>query len=116
MGDELMNSAVTADKDKDMENMKALQENTAGSLFLKSATKTTEDMLRKLREDPLFQIKQQEELARQSMLSNPLIAARIKKQESKQSKKEAKKVKKAMKKEKKKAKKEAKKQKKLAKA
>jgi len=115
MGDELMNSAVTADKDKDMENMKALQENTAGSLFLKSATKTTEDMMRKLREDPLFQIRREEQAARSSLLANPLVQAKLQKKQDKASKKQDKKMKKAMKKEEKKAKKAMKKEKKAAK-
>merc|ERR1712224_780569 len=109
MGDELMNSAVTADKDKDMENMKALQENTAGSLFLKSATKTTEDMMRKLREDPLFQIRREEQAARSSLLANPLVQAKLQKKQDKASKKQDKKMKKAMKKEEKKAAKKGKK-------
>merc|ERR1719238_2100180 len=89
--EELMNSAVNADKDKDMENMKALQENTAGSLFLKSATKTTEDMLRKLREDPLFQIRREEQAARENMMANPLVVAKLKKKADKAAKKERKK-------------------------
>lgn len=115
---ELMNKPVAAQKDKDMEDMKKLQESTAGSLFLKSATKTTEDMLRKIREDPMFQIKRQEQAARENLLANPLVQARLKQKVMKQSKKESKKAKKAAKKEKKaakKAKKAAKKAKKAAK-
>merc|ERR1711988_1240784 len=75
--DELMNTAVQADKDKDLEDVKKLGESTAGSLFLKSATKTTEDMLRKLREDALFQIRRQEQAAKESMLANPLVKQRL---------------------------------------
>merc|ERR1719261_1589870 len=85
--------------------MKALQESTAGSLFLKSATKTTEDMMRKLREDPLFQIRREEQAAKASLLANPLVQAKLQKKQEKASKKQDKKMKKAMKKEKKAAKK-----------
>lgn len=103
--DKLMNTPVAEQKDKDVQDVKNLQESTAGSLFLRSATKTTEDMLRKLREDPLFQIRRQEEAARANMMSNPLVVARFKKKAEKQAKK-------AQKKAKKKAKKAEKKQKK----
>lgn len=103
---ELMNAPVSSGADKDLEDVKALQASTAGSLFLKGpATRTTEDMLRKLREDPLFQIRREEQAARESMLQNPLIQARLRhKQEKaskKHSKKDMKKAKKAAKKEKK---------------
>merc|ERR1711972_1206775 len=84
--DELMNMPVAAQKDKDIEDVKKLGESTAGSLFLSSATKTTEDMMRKLREDPLFQIRRQEEAARANMMSNPLVVARLKKKAEKESK------------------------------
>ncbi|CAK0789955.1 unnamed protein product [Prorocentrum cordatum] len=110
--DELMNTAVAAEKDKDLEDVKKLGENTAGSLFLKSATKTTEDTLRKLREDPLFQIRRQEQAAKDEMLANPLIAARLRQKMEKKAKKDQKKLKKAAKKEKKKMKKLLKKEKK----
>merc|ERR1719389_1193220 len=93
--DELMNTAVAADKDKDLEDVKKLGENTAGSLFLKSATKTTEDTLRKLREDPLFQIRRQEQAAKQELLTNPLVMAKLQKKQEKASKKQDKKMKKA---------------------
>jgi len=106
--DKLMNMPVADQKDKDVEDVKKLGENTAGSLFLKSATRTTEDMKRKLREDPLFQIRQQEQNAKVSMMANPLIMAKMQKKEEKQRKKEQKKVKKAAKKEKKAMKKAAK--------
>eukprot|EP00933_Yihiella_yeosuensis_P005001 TRINITY_DN109409_c0_g1_i1.p1 TRINITY_DN109409_c0_g1~~TRINITY_DN109409_c0_g1_i1.p1 ORF type:complete len:343 (+),score=106.55 TRINITY_DN109409_c0_g1_i1:83-1111(+) len=106
--DAKMNQPVSGQTDKDMEDVKNLQESTAGSLFLRSATKTTEDMLRKLREDPLFQIKRQEQAARANMMANPLMRAKILKQEAKQAQKDAKKAKKAAKKEKKAAKKEKK--------
>merc|ERR1712110_1251993 len=89
--------------------MGSLQQSTAGSLFLKGpATRTSEDTLRKLREDPLFQIRREEQAARESMMQNPLIIARLKKRQEKVSKKDIKKAKKAAKKEKK-AKKKAKK-------
>merc|ERR1719440_135804 len=109
-----MNTAVTDQKDKDVADIKSLQTETAGSLFLKGpATKTSEDVLRKLREDPLFQIRREEQAARDSMMANPLILARLKKKQEKalkkQSKKESKKEKKAMKKAKKLAKKASKK-------
>jgi len=107
-GDELMNMAVESGKDKDIEDVKNLDMSTAGSLFLKSATKTTEDMLRKLREDPLFQIRRQEQAARSDMMSNPLIMAKIKRKQEKEAKKADKKAKKSMKKEKKAMKKAAK--------
>lgn len=110
--EKLMNTAVEASKDKDIEDVKSLGESTAGSLFLKSATKTTEDTLRKLREDPLFQIRRQEQAARQSMLSNPLVLAKLQKRQDKQTKKDEKQMKKRQKKLKKaekKAKKAAKK-------
>lgn len=106
--DELMNMPISAQKDKDIEDVKNLQGNTAGSLFLTSATKTTEDMVRKLREDPLFQIRRQEQAAKESMMTNPLIMAKIKKKQEKAAKKAAKKEKKAAKKEEKALKKAAK--------
>jgi len=99
--DELMNMPVENGKDKDIEDVKNLDNSTAGSLFLKSATKTTEDMLRKLREDPLFQIRRQEQAARSDMMANPLIMAKIKRKQEKEAKKADKKAKKAAKKEKK---------------
>jgi len=108
--DKLMNMAVEGQTDKDLEDVKKLQESTAGSLFLKSATKTTEDMLRKLREDPLFQIRRQEQAARENMMANPLVMAKLQKKADKQSKKEQKKAKKALKKQKKAMKKLAKKE------
>jgi len=111
--DKAMNDPVASAIDKDTADVKALQESTAGSLFLKSSTKTTEDMLRKLREDPLFQIRRQEEAARASMMSNPLVVARLKKKEHKHAKKAEKKAKKAIKKQKKAEKKLAKAQGKL---
>eukprot|EP00931_Biecheleriopsis_adriatica_P022663 TRINITY_DN1449_c0_g1_i1.p1 TRINITY_DN1449_c0_g1~~TRINITY_DN1449_c0_g1_i1.p1 ORF type:complete len:342 (+),score=123.32 TRINITY_DN1449_c0_g1_i1:100-1125(+) len=106
--DELMNMAVDAQKDQDIEDVKNLQNSTAGSLFLKSATKTTEDMLRKLREDPLFQIRRQEQSARENMMANPLIMAKMQKKQQKDAKKASKKEKKALKKQKKAMKKAAK--------
>merc|ERR1712050_600533 len=75
--EELMNKPVAAQKDQDIEDVKKLGMSTAGSLFLKSATKTTEDMLRKLREDPLFQIRRPEQAAKDSMMANPLVKARL---------------------------------------
>eukprot|EP00405_Crypthecodinium_cohnii_P015947 CAMPEP_0206458376 /NCGR_PEP_ID=MMETSP0324_2-20121206/23533_1 /ASSEMBLY_ACC=CAM_ASM_000836 /TAXON_ID=2866 /ORGANISM="Crypthecodinium cohnii, Strain Seligo" /LENGTH=365 /DNA_ID=CAMNT_0053929703 /DNA_START=13 /DNA_END=1110 /DNA_ORIENTATION=+ len=113
--DKLMNMAVAGQSDKDLEDVKKLQENTAGSLFLKSATKTTEDMLRKLREDPLFQIKRQEQAARENMMANPLVVAKLQKKQAKASKKAEKKAKKAAQKAKKAMKKAAKKDKKARK-
>merc|ERR1719229_1788215 len=110
--DKLMNMPVAGQKDKDIEDVKQLGENTAGSLFLRSVTKTNEDTLRKLREDPMFQIRRQEQAARENMMANPLIMAKMKKKADKEAKKEQKKAKKAAKKEKKKAKKAAKKEKK----
>merc|ERR1719316_776375 len=96
---ELMNTPVSAQADKDMADVKSLSTNTAGSLFLKgSATRTTEDTLRKLREDPLFQIRREEQAAKESMMQNPLILARLKKKQEKASKKDSKKDKKAAKK------------------
>merc|ERR1719343_1908498 len=106
---------VTAQSDKDVEDVKRLNENTAGSLFLKTATKTTEDMLRKLREDPLFQIRREEQNARASIMANPLVMSRVKQKQDKQSKKAKKKAKKAAKKEKKALKKAIKKEKKALK-
>jgi len=102
----LMNKPVEGQKDKDMQDMKNLN-GVSGSLFLKNATKTTEDMLRKLREDPLFQIRRQEQAARSNMMANPLIMAKMKKKEQKEAKKALKKAKKAAKKEKKAMKKAA---------
>lgn len=100
--EELMNTPVTAQADKDMADVKALQTSTAGSLFLKGpTTRTTEDMLRKLREDPLFQIRREEQAAKESMLQNPLVLARLRQKQEKASKKDKKKAKKAAKKEKK---------------
>merc|ERR1712136_406930 len=75
-----------------------------------SVTRTSEDVLRKLREDPLFQIKKQEQVAREQMLSNPLVMAKVKQQQAKRAKKEAKRAKKEVKKEKKKVKKHMKKE------
>merc|ERR1712113_595015 len=74
-----MNMPVPDQKDKDLEDVKSLGESTAGSLFLRSVTRTTEDTLRKLREDPLFQIRRQEQAARENMMANPLIMAKMKK-------------------------------------
>merc|ERR1711953_997434 len=88
--EERMNLPIETQKDKDLEDVKKLNESTAGSLFLRSATKTNEDMLRKLREDPLFQIRREEQAARASMMSNPLVAARIRQKEAKAAKKEKK--------------------------
>mmetsp|Transcript_107122 Transcript_107122/g.332868 ORF Transcript_107122/g.332868 Transcript_107122/m.332868 type:complete len:349 (+) Transcript_107122:133-1179(+) len=102
--DELMNKPVPEQKVKDIEDVKRLQESTAGSLFLRSATRTTEDALRKLREDPLFQVRRQEQAARESMMANPLIRARLQKRAEKQAKKQRKREKKAAKKERKAAK------------
>jgi len=100
--EELMNEPVGGQANKDMEDVKALGTSATGSLFLKGpATRTTEDVLRKLREDPLFQIRREEQAARQSMMQNPLIQARLKKKMEKASKKDKKKAKKAAKKEKK---------------
>mmetsp|Transcript_46021 Transcript_46021/g.127813 ORF Transcript_46021/g.127813 Transcript_46021/m.127813 type:complete len:344 (-) Transcript_46021:77-1108(-) len=113
--EELMNTPVSSHKDKDLEDVKKLQDSTAGSLFLKSSNTTTEDMLRKIREDPLYQIKREEQNARASMMANPLIMARIKQKEAKAAKKQKKKAKKAAKKEKKAQKKAEKKAKKAAK-
>merc|ERR1712227_728151 len=96
---------VAAQKDKDIEDVKKLGESTAGSLFLSSATKTTEDMMRKLREDPLFQIRRQEQAAKESMLANPLVRARLQAKAQKHAKKAEKKARKHAKKEEKKAKK-----------
>merc|ERR1711974_334271 len=90
--DRLMNMPVAASKDQDLEDVKKLGESAAGSLFLRSATKTTEDMLRKLREDPLFQIRRQEQAAREDRMANPLIMAKVKKKADKQAKKEQKKA------------------------
>lgn len=111
--DKLMNMPIAAQKDKDLEDVKRLGEATAGSLFLQSATRTTEDMLRKLREDPLFQIKKQEQAARESMMANPLVVAKLKKKAEKAANKGRKRAKKAAKKA---AKKEKKALKKAAKA
>eukprot|EP00930_Biecheleria_cincta_P003542 TRINITY_DN104481_c0_g1_i1.p1 TRINITY_DN104481_c0_g1~~TRINITY_DN104481_c0_g1_i1.p1 ORF type:complete len:356 (+),score=120.31 TRINITY_DN104481_c0_g1_i1:62-1069(+) len=104
--DELMNKPVEGQKDKDLEDMKNLN-GLSGSLFLKNSTKTTEDMLRKLREDPLFQIRRQEQAAKANMMANPLIMAKLQKKEQKEAKKALKKAKKAAKKEKKAMKKAA---------
>jgi len=99
---EAMNAPIRDQADKDMADVKSLNTSTAGSLFLKgSATRTTEDTLRKLREDPLFQIRREEQAARDSMMQNPLVVARLKKKQQKVSKKDKKHMKKAAKKEKK---------------
>lgn len=108
--DELMNIKVSGEADKDIEKVNALK-TTSGSLFLRDTKRTTEDTLRKLREDPLFQIRQEEHAARESLMANPLVMARVKAKQAKSSKKEKKQAKKA----KKKAKKLAKKEKKAAK-
>eukprot|EP00403_Amphidinium_massartii_P018811 CAMPEP_0178421934 /NCGR_PEP_ID=MMETSP0689_2-20121128/26907_1 /TAXON_ID=160604 /ORGANISM="Amphidinium massartii, Strain CS-259" /LENGTH=340 /DNA_ID=CAMNT_0020043469 /DNA_START=71 /DNA_END=1090 /DNA_ORIENTATION=+ len=114
--DELMNKPVSGQVDKDLKDVHSLKEGTAGSLFLRSATGTSEDMLRKIREDPLFQIKRQEQAAKESMMQNPLVMARMQERQKKAAKKEAKEAKKAAKKEKKAMKKAAKKEKKDKKA
>eukprot|EP00451_Oxyrrhis_marina_P025524 CAMPEP_0204342018 /NCGR_PEP_ID=MMETSP0469-20131031/23813_1 /ASSEMBLY_ACC=CAM_ASM_000384 /TAXON_ID=2969 /ORGANISM="Oxyrrhis marina" /LENGTH=349 /DNA_ID=CAMNT_0051326845 /DNA_START=47 /DNA_END=1096 /DNA_ORIENTATION=- len=111
LDEHLMNSAVKGDRDQDMEDVKKLSTEIAGSLFLKDVTRTSTDTFRKLREDPMFQIKQAEHRQKSELASNPLIMARIKEKRAR----EARKVKKAAKKEKKKAKKEKKKAKKEAK-
>eukprot|EP00397_Hematodinium_sp_SG-2012_P052825 GEMP01062696.1.p1 GENE.GEMP01062696.1~~GEMP01062696.1.p1 ORF type:complete len:396 (-),score=123.83 GEMP01062696.1:53-1240(-) len=110
--DDLMNTTIKDQKSEDVENMKKLQSNVAGSLFLKCATSATEDMMRKLREDPLFQIKQAELRRKESIMANPLLRDRIKIKHEKQDKKLGKKEKKLAKKEKKKEKKAKKKNKK----
>lgn len=99
--EKLMNTAVAAQKDQDIEDVKSLQESKAGSMFLSSATNTTEDMLRKLREDPLFAIRRQEQAAKENMMANPLIRAKMERKAAKEAKKDAKKAKQRAKKEKK---------------
>lgn len=106
--DHLMNEAVKGDRDQDLEDVKKLSTETAGSLFLKDLTRTTNDTFRKLREDPLFQIKKAEHRQRQDQQANPLIMARLRDQALRRQKKEKKKEKKRAKKEKKAAKKAAK--------
>lgn len=109
--EEKMSMAIDAPGSKDVKDVKNLTDTSttvAGSLFLKQSNKTSEDTLRKLREDPLFQIKKQEMLAKQAQMANPLIAARIRHKEDKEAAK-------AMKKQIKEAKKLAKKEKKLMK-
>lgn len=49
----------------------------AGSLFLPSLTKTSEDTLRKLREDPLFIIRQAEAQQKRDVLTNPLLRPQV---------------------------------------
>jgi len=44
-----------------------------GSLYLTSITKTTEDTLRKLREDPMLIIRQAEHKQRKAIMANPLL-------------------------------------------
>jgi len=107
--DDLMNSAVPDQCDADIENMKKLSEGgVAGAIFLNTATSATRDMMSKLREDPMFQIRQQELLQRESILNNPLMKAKLERRnarkEDKKAKKEAKKAKKKEKKKKKKKK------------
>mmetsp|Transcript_34557 Transcript_34557/g.78966 ORF Transcript_34557/g.78966 Transcript_34557/m.78966 type:complete len:351 (+) Transcript_34557:80-1132(+) len=113
--DELMNKPVAGQVDKDIKDVRTLKEGTAGSLFLKTATGTTDDMLRKMREDPLFQIRREEQAAKESMLQNPLVMARLQAKHMKAAKKEEKQAKKIAKKEEKKLKKAAKKEKKAKK-
>eukprot|EP01066_Platyproteum_vivax_P011910 Platyproteum_vivax@DN5406_c0_g1_i1.p1 len=84
----------------DHKDLKKL-ETIAGSLFLKSATQTNEDTLRRLREDPLLLIKQAELKKKQDFLSNPinkpLIVKKIKKEKKEKKEKKSKKEKKVKK-------------------
>merc|ERR1719420_35374 len=107
-----MNEKVKIDGDDDMRKIKSLQASNAGSLFLHETTKTTEDAIRKIREDPLFQIRQQEAVRRENALANPLTMKRLDALKAKMAKKQGKKEKKQAKKDKKKLKKMLKKSKK----
>eukprot|EP01069_Polyplicarium_translucidae_P012359 Polyplicarium_translucidae@DN5121_c0_g1_i1.p1 len=57
----------------DVKALKAMQESTPGTLFASSVTRTTEDTLRKMREDPLFAIRQAEHQRRRAVQSNPFL-------------------------------------------
>lgn len=107
----LMNTMIKGQKDEDVENMKKLESSVAGSLFLSSATSATQDMMSKLREDPLFQIKQAEVRRKESIMSNPLIRERIKQKQARKLEKQTKKLEKKAKKREKKEKKIKKKKK-----
>merc|ERR1719428_1601277 len=105
---ELMNSVAEIAQQDESEKLNALK-TTAGSLFLDSGTAASQDTLRKLREDPLFTIRQEEYRQQQGLASNPLYQARLRAHAEKKLKKE---MEKAAKKEKKEEKKKEKKEKK----
>jgi len=101
--DDLMNSAIKGQKDDDINDIKKLQTSAPGSLFLSSATTISQDMMAKIRLDPLFQIKQAEVRRKESILSNPLLRDKIRKKHlANIAKREKKKEKKKKKKKKKK--------------
>eukprot|EP01067_Filipodium_phascolosomae_P008428 Filipodium_phascolosomae@DN7157_c0_g1_i1.p1 len=68
--------------DEDVKKLKKL-ETVVGSIFLKSATQTNEDTLRKLREDPLFTMKKAEMEKKLDYLQNPLVVEEVKKKKEK---------------------------------
>jgi len=63
--------------DQNRNNNLAATENVPCSLYLSSVTKTTEDTLRKLREDPLLLIRQAEHKQRRAIMSNPLLREKL---------------------------------------
>ena len=90
-----------AEGKEDVERVKQLsasQGGAVGSLFLSSLTTTTEDTLRKLREDPLLVIKQAEMQQRQNVFKNPLLREQLLSKDDKDKRKKAKKEKKKQKK------------------
>merc|ERR1711939_867481 len=70
--DEAMNAAVTLGADEGQKQLEALK-TTAGSLFLDTATNASQDTLRKLREDPMFAIRQAEYKQQEAIRANPLM-------------------------------------------
>lgn len=102
--EELMNTMVDIDKQNEIAKYAQLK-SEAGALFLDSASTASHDTLRKLREDPMFAIRQEEQRQQAALEANPLYLARqrakeahkMQKAQAKKEKKERKEAKKVMK-------------------
>ncbi|KAF4659057.1 hypothetical protein FOL47_007734 [Perkinsus chesapeaki] len=90
---ELMNEAVdtSGGQNDDVKKMQAGE--VSGSIFLNDVTHPNSDTMRRLNEDPLFQIKKKEMEAMEQQMNNPLVQMRLRQME------ELKAMKKKMKKE-----------------
>ena len=72
---DLMNEAVDLGKEGKSNSLRAT---SSASLFISDIHQTSNDTLRRIREDPLFAIKQQEVRQRQQLVNNPLLRERVK--------------------------------------